>query len=326
MVLFQDIKGQNNAIRYLSKSLSLERVVSSYLFSGPDGVGRALTAGAFIAALICPNKKNKQQACGACSTCRRIGILEYPDVAWIKPEKNKAIKIEEIRRVRELLSLKPYESPVNICVIEDAHLMTQEASNALLKVLEEPPGNSLLILITSNKGLLLPTVISRCAEVKFGPLSIKDTKDIITEKVTDIDEGFAAFLAYFSQGSPGRALLMIDERVADRKNEVIEELNNITRENDLSCLNWMREDKNSLLDDLEMIIMFFRDIAVGKECEENAILDKDIINTKMYRFFGEYPIEKLYAVIERLIDLKTALLGNVNPKLAAQVLPGIIGR
>ncbi|MFH1798109.1 MAG: DNA polymerase III subunit delta' [Candidatus Omnitrophota bacterium] len=320
MVLFQDIKGQSNALRYLSKSLSLGRVVSSYLFSGPRGVGRVLTAKAFITALICPNKNNKQEACGVCPTCRRISIFEHPDAAWIKPEKNKAIKIEEIRKVKELLSLKPYESPVNICVIEDAHMMTQEACNALLKVLEEPPGNSILILITDRKELLLPTVISRCTEVQFRPLSVEDTKDIIMEKVTDADEAFAAFLAYFSQGSPGRALMMIDECVMDKKNEVISGLNDFVNQEGLLCSNWKHDEKNILLEDLEMMIMFFRDIAVGKECDENVIVNKDIIGTKMYSFFKEYSTEKIYFVMERLIDIKTALLGNVNPKLAAQMI------
>ncbi|MFQ5952384.1 MAG: AAA family ATPase, partial [Candidatus Omnitrophota bacterium] len=96
-------------------------MAKSYLFFGPEGVGRALTAKAFLMAVM------------------NIDRLDHPDVIWINPGKNKKIKIEEVRKVRDVLNLKPYEAPVNACVIEEAHMMTVEASNALLKVLEEPP-------------------------------------------------------------------------------------------------------------------------------------------------------------------------------------------
>lgn len=324
MILLRDIKGQDNAMRFLSNSLYSGRIAHSYLFFGQEGTGRALAAKAFITALVCPSKISGFSACGKCSTCRRVSMLEYPDVAWIKPERNTAIKIEEIRKIRDLLSLKPYEAPVNICVIEDAHMMTEEASNALLKVLEEPPLNSMLILITDKKELLLPTVVSRCLEVRFHVLSIEDTKDIILGAISDIDEEDAYLLAHFSQGSPGRALFMIDEGIEKEKNKIIAFLNEVVKEKNADCFSWLNEDKDRLLEDLEMLIMFFRDIALGKEGIEEMVLNKNIIDTGMYNFFKTYSFDKIYKIIESLINMKSALIGNVNPRLAAQVLPGQI--
>ena len=188
MVSLKDIKGQDNVIRYLSNSLSSGRTSSSYLFTGPEGVGRTLVARAFVNALMCSDKPDDTTSCGRCPTCMRIASGDHPDIVWIKPEKNRSVKIDQVRGVKETLSLKPYESKMNVCVIEDAHLMTRDASNALLKVLEEPPGHSVIILVTNKKELLLETVISRCAEVRFRSLSVEDTRDSIMRQNGDLDE------------------------------------------------------------------------------------------------------------------------------------------
>lgn len=323
MVLLSDIKGQSNAVRYLSNSLSSGRIAGSYLFSGPVGVGRALCAKAFVMELVCPGRSSSGAACGRCPACRRVSALEHPDLTWIKPEKNRAVRIEEIRKVKDVLGLKPYEAPVSACVIEDAHMMTPQASNALLKVLEEPPGCSLLILITNKKELLLPTVISRCAEVRFHALPACCVRDIIMER-SGAGEESAYFLARFSQGSPGRALEMIEAGVEERKDELMALAGDIGREKNSSCMNWDTESRDRLIEDLEMLIMFFRDVALGKEGLAEMALDKGIAGTDMYRFFSEYSIEKIYGTVERLINMKLALAGNVNPKLVAQALPGAI--
>jgi len=323
MILLRDVRGQDNAVRYLLGNLSSGRIAGSYLFYGPRGVGRALSAKAFIMALVCPDKAGEVEACASCSTCRRINTLEHPDVTWIKPEKNKAIKIDEIRKVKEMLNLKPYEASFGVCVIEFAHMMTIEAFNALLKVMEEPPGHSLMILITNKKELLPQTVVSRCTEVGFRPVPASDTKNIIMAG-SDVSEETAGFLAHFSQGSPGRAMEMIEEGFEERKKDLIGMIDNIAGEKTPSCLNWNSEDKNRLFEDLEMLVMFFRDVAMGKEALKDLVLDKDIAGTEIYRFFGKYSMEKIYGIVERLIKMKLALAGNVNPKLVAQALPGMI--
>jgi DNA polymerase-3 subunit delta' len=298
-------------------------MAKSYLFFGPEGVGRALTAKAFLAAIMCRAAKDPHEACLGCPTCMRVNELSHPDIMWVNAGKNKKIKIEDIRKARDILNLKPYEASLNACVIEDAHMMTQEASNALLKVLEEPPAGSLLILISSKKELLLPTVISRCTEVRFNPLPVDQAKDIIMN-CSELDEESAYFLAYFSEGSPGKALEVVKEGVLRRKEDLAGALKRIAMEKDASCLTWDQERKDVILEDLELLIMFFRDIVLGKEGLQEFVLDKNLIDTEMYRFFKEYPVEKISNIIEKLISLKQALLGNVNPKLVAQALPGYL--
>ena len=205
-------------------------------------------------------------------------------------------------------------------------MMTVEASNALLKVLEEPPGQSLLILVTDKKELLLPTVVSRCTEVGFRFLPVTEARDIILRAAADVSEETAEFLAYFSQGSPGRALTMIEQGLEKRKNEIIALVDEIVKEKNPFCCNWNKESKDRLLEDMEMLIMIFRDTAMGKQGLREMMLDKGIAGTDMYRFFETYSIEEIYGIIERLIKMKISLAGNVNPKLVAQALPGCLVR
>ena len=322
MLLLSGIKGQSNAVRYLSSSLSSGRTASSYLFYGPRGVGRASCARAFAAEIFCL-ERTRDGACGMCPACRKVESELHPDLMWIRPEKNKAIKIEQIRKAREKLSLKPFESPAGFCVIEDAHMMTQEASNALLKVLEEPPGDSILALITDKKELLLQTVVSRCSEVRFRPLPAADTVEIIKARADGISEDDASFLASFSQGSPGAALAMMEEGLLLRREQLASLVSEAMREENPSCLNWDTADRNLLIEDLDMLIVFIRDAALGGAGMEEMALDKRIAATDMYRRLSGYTPGGLYRLAGRLIGMKAALAGNVNPKIAAQALPGL---
>ncbi|MBD3425741.1 MAG: DNA polymerase III subunit delta' [Candidatus Omnitrophica bacterium] len=324
MVTLNGIKGQDNAVRYLTGSLASGRISSSYLFTGPEGVGRALTARAFIKALMCTEKSSPEIPCQACAACRRLDSDDHPDMRWIGPENKRAIKIDQVRAAKEALSLKPYEGGMNVCVIEKAHLMTTEASNALLKMLEEPPGRSVIILITSKKELLLPTVISRCSQVRFRSLPVETTRDIIMRSGADLSGDFATYLAYFSQGSPGRALEMISEGVLQRREDVLALLETIAREENAVCLNWDTDEREILLEDVEMLIMMFRDIALAKEGAGPFMVDGELSSSAAYGYFTGYTTERILDIVEMLTGLRKALTGNTNPKLVAQALPGMI--
>ncbi|MGD2278990.1 MAG: DNA polymerase III subunit delta' [Candidatus Omnitrophota bacterium] len=312
MVLLNDIQGQNNAIKYLSRSLSAGRRANSYLFYGPEGVGRVLTAKAFLMSVMCRESGAPDKACGGCPSCAKVSEFRHPDIVWIKPGKNRKIKIEEIRKARDVLNLKPFEAPANACVIEDAHMMTVEASNSLLKILEEPPERSLLILISSKKELLLPTIVSRCTEVRFNPLPLETARTIIS-RTAAISEKDADFLAHFTEGSPGQALEVIEGGVLERRKDIARMLEKAAGEKNASCLVWDKEDKDCLLEDIELLMMFFRDV----------VLDE---NSEVYQSYKEYPVAEISKIVEQLAGLKQALLGNVNPKLVAQALPGRLRR
>jgi DNA polymerase III subunit delta' len=323
MALLNGIKGQDNALRYLKSSVEKGRMAASYLFSGPRGVGRALCARTFIKSLVCAETRSGGKADCACPACLRIDSDEHPDVRWMIPERNKKIKIEDIRAVKDMLSLKPFEAPVSVAVIEDAHMMTVEASNALLKVLEEPPGEAMIILISDKKELLLPTVISRCSEVRFMPLSVSLTKDILMES-SGMDLETAAFLSFFSQGSPGLALEMAERGLLERKEKLAGMVSAIFSEDIPFCPDLEGRDRDGLIEDIDTLIMLLRDVVFEKEGMGDMALDEG--STQRY---GDIMPNKgtggIYRIVAALVDMKLAIAGNINPKLAAQALPGVIG-
>lgn len=323
MVLLKDIKGQSNAVKFLSSCLDAERVPNAYLFSGPEGVGRALTAKAFLSALFCRTSLKRSEACGECASCRRANAAEHPDIIWLCPEKNKFIPIEEIRKAKDRLNLKPYEATYNVCVIEDAHMMRQEAANALLKLLEEPPQRALIILISSKKELILPTVVSRCSEVRFRNMSLSDTKEIVMREA-GADEYTALFLASFSQGAPGEAVAMMKEGLSSRRDGLSLMFQNIANTAEAANLIWDVDTKDALLEDIEIMLMYLRDAAFVKEGLGERVLDKRAAKMEVYGFLLGYPVDKIYGITERLINIKQALYGNANPKLIAQLLPSVL--
>jgi DNA polymerase III delta prime subunit len=137
-----------------------------------------------------------------CISCRKIENNIYPDVFWVRPpEDSSSTKIEQIRELRHQISLKPYEGRWKVFIINDADLMTEEAANCLLKTLEEPPGSSVVILVTTNIGALLPTIMSRCQVVKFEPPGQADTafRDGMLAKFGVLAGKDADFLALASE-------------------------------------------------------------------------------------------------------------------------------
>lgn len=202
---FRDIKGQDNAILFLKGSIRKNRVSHAYIFLGPRGVGKRLTALNFAKALNC-GSETPDRPCDMCNSCEKIDNLRHPDLFLLKSEKdNSIIKIDAIRGLIKNMTLKPYEAKKKVCIIDDAHLMNQEASNALLKTLEEPPSESILILIADRSDDLFPTIVSRCQIVKFFPLSIEEVKKILINE-HKVDELKAHILSHIASGSIGEAL------------------------------------------------------------------------------------------------------------------------
>ena len=201
---FTQLFGQEKAHRLLRRSLAAGRIPHAYLFKGPQGVGKKLFALGVAAAVNCRDTRSIG-ACGVCPSCKKFRSGNHPDYVVVSPDKG-GIKIDQIRRLARELGYPPYESPMRVVVIEDVQTMRREAANSLLKTLEEPPENNLLILTAEASQEILPTLISRCQVIPFGQLSMEDTVAILAAHGIERDNG--VLLARLAEGSPGRALLM----------------------------------------------------------------------------------------------------------------------
>ena len=235
--------GQELAIQYLKAGLRKQRLVPAYLFSGPDGVGRAIAARWFARALLCPNRPDGHHLpCGRCSSCQRISSGDrsqdnHPDLLWVEPtyrHQGKTItvteaiaaghtlksppqlRLEQVRSISQFAARTPLEARRSVIVITAAETLAEAAANALLKTLEEPR-QSYIILLSIDPARLLPTIVSRCQLLPFRRLSTAQVSDILTSA----DIGTAAdgeltgapipdFAFALAQGSPGKALEAIE--------------------------------------------------------------------------------------------------------------------
>jgi DNA polymerase-3 subunit delta' len=219
-----EILGQEHVLRYLVEGSRQSRLSPSLLFVGPDGVGKRAMALELAKTYMCeqpPAVGTGLPSCGACGACRRVGAFNHPDVFYAdravqavllkeKPESQTALKIETVRQAERFLHLRPSEGRRRVAILDVAHRLTNEAANALLKVLEEPPANAQFVMIGADEHALPPTVLSRCAVLRFRPVAT----GLIARWLTanhGMEAERAAEIADRSGGSFQRALSLRDE-------------------------------------------------------------------------------------------------------------------
>ncbi len=210
--------GHTWAVEQLAAGLVSGNISRANLFTGPEGVGKAHLAMEYAAALNC---LSDTPPCGSCTHCRRIGALSHPDVTFVQPD-NGHIKIAQIRQMQYEISLKPYEARWRVAIITDMHTATEEAENALLKTLEEPPAQAVLILTALDAGLLEPTVVSRCRVMALQPVP----NDVIAKALVErgIEPLSASAIARLSGGRVGWALQAAgDPELVERRQSVVTE-------------------------------------------------------------------------------------------------------
>ena len=183
-----------NTIQSVNRS---ERMAHAILFTGPVGIGLEYFSKCLTAGLLCDNSGVELQACGDCRSCHLIQGGSHPDLVTIEPEETgKQIKVDEIRRLIDFMHLKSQYGRYKISVITPAESMNRNAANSLLKTLEEPPGQSLLILLSHRPNLLPITIRSRCQQLRFKPAYDEDTVRWLEENI-ETDENTKHLLTAF---------------------------------------------------------------------------------------------------------------------------------
>ena len=231
--LFNGIVGQERALGILRSILETGKTHHAYAFTGPEGVGKHDAARAFAASLCCA-----ESGCGSCSSCRRF--LEerfHPDMHFLSPPEGKRfIPVESVREIQKILSLSHSEAAGKVLIINPADRMTEAASNALLKTLEEPPESTYIILVSSRPWHLLSTIRSRCQRIRFAPLDASDIMEILSSQGTYNPDALSA-AAVYAQGSLSRAQNFLEHDMNDSWAGVKEFFNAIQSENSLEAVN-----------------------------------------------------------------------------------------
>jgi DNA polymerase III subunit delta' len=216
-VSFSSIRDQAVAVRLLHNVIQRRRVPNGLLFWGPGGVGKHLTALEFAKALNCTTEG--VDACDTCLSCRKIASGNHPDVKMVVPAgKARLIGVEAIDFINELASYRAFEGVWRVVLILEAERMNLTAQNHFLKTLEEPPSNTLFILITEYPRILLPTVRSRCQQVRFGSLRRETVTELLLQ-THDLPKKTAEAIAAISQGQMSRAINLVE---TDKRDVVLD--------------------------------------------------------------------------------------------------------
>ncbi len=260
-MLFSSIRGHDPTLKLLRLALERGQLGHAYLFSGPEGVGKKRVAEEMAQALLC--LRSPGQGCGTCRECLQVKAHTHPDflVVALAPER-KEISIEQVRELRQRLGLQAARGGKKVALMNDAHLLSLPAQSALLKVLEEPPGDALLILIVTNLSLLLPPLQSRCQHLRFAPLPLPLVAEVLVED-HGMDVGKAQALAAFSQGSVGRALGLHARIFVEERPQLLSQLAGIASASflDLSRLaEQLGRGEGEVVARLEVLLSWYRDL------------------------------------------------------------------
>jgi DNA polymerase-3 subunit delta' len=359
----RDVIGQDRAIGILLRTIERGRVPSAYLFAGESGIGKKFAALNLAKALNCLKTGSSDElqvksngmsgdselrtmnsehvdACDACPSCEKINAVTHPDLVMITPEKGE-IRVGEIRAVEESLSFKPFEGRRKVVIIDDADSMNPSAANAFLKTLEEPPEESLLILIAAHPDRLQETIRSRCCRINFAPLSPGACREVIgrvpardRKKKEEGAERRLSLLVRLSMGRPGLVISSDMEKERERFLRLLRSMLHGDSET------WA--DREEMEKWLEMASLLLRDMAVikiaggcaGHSSRESTGCDNLLLNPDIEDFVSKMTktadITGIINSYNEMVFLKSQMGFNLNKAITwnytASVLKGVMGR
>jgi len=313
---FRAIQGHEKTLKIVARVLETRRLSHAYLFSGPDGIGKRLVAGAFAQALLCAS--GSAESCGQCSSCVQVESGNHPDLHLIRPLEG-SIPIDRIRSLQQELTRKSFTGSYKVCIIDEAEKMNTASQNSLLKTLEEPTPDTVIILVTSQPYRLLATVRSRCQQFAFSPLTLPAAAALIREKA-GIDESTALLLASITGGSPGKALELDTEYVLSLREQWIHQsIQNRGRELFLLAEEFF-QDKEAIEVKLNLVRLWFRDIILCKIFGNVERLVNQDRGKEIAEISARWSMEQVLGVLLLIEEYTSALEYNVNPQLTMEAL------
>ncbi len=301
-----EILGQAHAVGRLNGYLATGNLDGTYLFTGPEGIGKFAVARLFARAIACTDLGVR--GCGQCPGCVKAAKRAHPDIHEIDCGAGE-IKIDDIRVLQDQIFLRPYEAAKKVFLVNNAHNVNTVSANAFLKTLEEPPKDSVIVLVTDKPSTLPSTIVSRCRVVKFVPLPVEKLERVLADRFSfGSDE--APVYALMAEGRVGAALRLRETGGLSRRNAVIDGL-----WSDIDAQELLGSERDQVRASLNVMAAFFRDVYVFKSgAGQESLIHKDKVRS-IEQACGRYSFEALDTLMGTISGAFVWLEQNVNIKL-----------
>ncbi|GLV59541.1 DNA polymerase III subunit delta' [Dictyobacter sp. S3.2.2.5] len=322
-----NIIGHEHAVDRLRRTLDAQQVRHAYLFAGPAHIGKSLLALRFAQALLCTGGPDPTVSpsvpCNTCLSCRKVLHGNHPDVHVISRAADKqAILIEQVRALQSDASRRTLEGRRNVFIIENAQDMNIQAANCILKTLEEPEKDVVLLLTVPDPGLLLPTIISRVQQVTMQLLTLQQIKQALQQH-WEVDEEDATLVAALAAGRLGWAIEAVeDEELLDERKAQLEALTKLPTVSKVQRFDFVQRlgtDSEKLRHVLELWLLWWRDMVLAA----NGCLDltvnvdmRDLLKAQSVKV-GTIEAERM---VRAILQTQESLDQNVNARVALEVL------
>ena len=328
---FRTLVGHRPILGLVARAIVQGTLPQSLIFSGPDGVGKRRVAIALAQVLNCQAPQTDVEgfvldACGKCGACRRIERGTYSDVLTVVPEESGNTKIHQVRDVIDRMMFRPFEGRCRVVIIDQADTLVDQAQNALLKTLEEPPDSSVLVLVTARPDALLPTVRSRCPRLRFGRLGVADVAAVL-ERNHGCDAHEADALAAMSDGSLARALERRSGQHGEARDAALRFLDGAPGSNTKAQLDAASElagggpggavARDRLAVRLEALGVLLRDIELRRAGADERLLANGDIGPRIDRLTTRIDGGRAAHAYEVVKEALGAIDRNASPKIVA---------
>lgn len=323
MAGFGDIVGHEQVISHLKNAISMGKVSHAYILNGPEGAGKRMIAEAFARALQCEN--HDTEGCGKCRSCHQAESRNHPDIIYVNHEKPNTISVADIReQINGTIDIKPYNttSQYKVYIVDEAEKMNEQAQNALLKTIEEPPAYAVILLLTTNADAFLQTIRSRCVTLELKAVADEKIHNMLMRNYQVVDYKADVCVA-FAQGNVGKAILLAGSQTF---NELKDQTIRLVRKlRDTEVADIMSEVKTieefEQIDDFfDLLLLWYRDVLIYKASGSDAkLIYKDQAN-EIARQAEDCFFDGLNRILDGISQARRRLHFNVNQDMTLELL------
>ena len=308
------IIGHQQIVEQLQRTVASDRIAGAYLFVGPTGIGKETVARYFAQLIFCQEDAQPPIVCGTCLACRKVDSGNHPDLQFVRPE-GSLLRIGQIRELQKQIIYEPLEASRKVYILTDVERMNAEAENCLLKTLEEPPASSVLILLTSNIQVLLPTTRSRCQILQFHPMPTQELTTVLTDRFSVAPEQATA-LAIAAGGAIGKAITQLE-----KGDMLTEEVPEILKETDLLAAFRLAENFKDNPETLDSLVTWYRDLLFLQQGAPIELITHTYSLEELQALAPRYSRLRIQQAIQTVFDTKSLIENtNTNATLALEVM------